>query len=188
MMDQCFPRSHDEPLAISGLGTAREWAPVLSGEPFVRHARSWVEPWRARVSAPSRAIASKKANVWWTIKSWHMVLLLPVLWLVMQGDDRGEAEPRSLLRGDRPPTYVDRNAGAAELCITLQTWDLWVSLGYLPRPAPGFPADEPRWRWKDVDDLLRGQGDRVRRRITDEESKRAARAFRTRRSRRSRDD
>lgn len=56
----------------------------------------------------------------------------------------------------RTPAYVDRELGAAELRISPTTWDQWVKGGRLPPPAPGFPADAPRWRWADVDRKLAG--------------------------------
>jgi hypothetical protein len=57
----------------------------------------------------------------------------------------------------RTPAYVDRKTGAAELRISPETWDKWVSNGTLPGPAPGFPISTPRWRWVDVDRKLAGQ-------------------------------
>ncbi len=62
----------------------------------------------------------------------------------------------NVLRGDRTPGYVDRETGAAEVCISPETWDQWVKEGRLPPPAPGFPANAPRWRWEDVDRKLTG--------------------------------
>jgi hypothetical protein len=56
----------------------------------------------------------------------------------------------------RTPAYVDRATGAAELRISPETWDHWVDIGILPRPAPGFPTSTPRWRWADVDRKLAG--------------------------------
>jgi hypothetical protein len=56
----------------------------------------------------------------------------------------------------RTPAYVDRETGAAELRISPETWDKWVTDGVLPKPAPGFPASSPRWRWADVDRKLAG--------------------------------
>jgi hypothetical protein len=57
----------------------------------------------------------------------------------------------------RTPAYVDRKTGAAELRISEATWDRYVEKGIIPPPAPGFPADTPRWRWTDVDAKLAGQ-------------------------------
>lgn len=62
----------------------------------------------------------------------------------------------NLLRGDRTPAFVDRATGAAELCISPETWDSWVDEGRLPPVAKGFPESSPRWRWADVDPKLTG--------------------------------
>lgn len=63
-------------------------------------------------------------------------------------------------RGDRPPAYVDRVTGAAELRISPDTWDEWVGAGILPKPHPlGITGTTPRWRWADVDRKLSGQGE-----------------------------
>jgi hypothetical protein len=59
----------------------------------------------------------------------------------------------------RTPAYVDRETGAAELVISPATWDQWVADGRLPAPAPGFPANAPRWRWADVDRRMSGKVD-----------------------------
>jgi hypothetical protein len=58
----------------------------------------------------------------------------------------------------RTPAFVSREVGAAELGISPETWDRWVSAGILPRPSPGFPDSTPRWRWMDVDHKLAGKG------------------------------
>ena len=63
----------------------------------------------------------------------------------------------NLLRGDRTPTYVDREMGAAELRVSPDTWDKWVKEGRLPPPCDTFPAGTPRWRWEDVDRKLCGE-------------------------------
>lgn len=65
---------------------------------------------------------------------------------------------RDLVLPSRTPAYVDRNAGAAELMISPETWDRYVDAGILPRPALGFPTSTPRWRWADVDSKLVGKG------------------------------
>jgi hypothetical protein len=57
----------------------------------------------------------------------------------------------------RPPSYVCRDTGAAELEISPATWDAWVKEGRLPAAAPGFPETAPRWRWADVDQKLAGK-------------------------------
>jgi hypothetical protein len=63
----------------------------------------------------------------------------------------------NLLRGDRTPSYVDRDTGAAELRISPATWDQWVKDGRLPPPCEGFPPTTLRWRWEDVDRRLSGK-------------------------------
>jgi len=60
-------------------------------------------------------------------------------------------------RGERPPAYVSREVGAAELGVSPETWDRWVQNGTLPPRAPGFPENSPRWRWADVDRKLSGR-------------------------------
>ena len=57
----------------------------------------------------------------------------------------------------RTPAFVSREVGAAELGISPETWDRWVSAEILPPAAPGFPASTPRWRWMDVDHKLAGK-------------------------------
>jgi hypothetical protein len=57
----------------------------------------------------------------------------------------------------RTPAFVSREVGAAELVISPETWDRWVSEGILPAAAPGFPTSTPRWRWMDVDHKLAGK-------------------------------
>lgn len=49
----------------------------------------------------------------------------------------------------RPPCYVDRETGAAELCITTETWDAMVLTGELPPATVTFSIGH-RWRWLDV--------------------------------------
>jgi hypothetical protein len=63
--------------------------------------------------------------------------------------------------GERAPSYVSREIGAAELCISPSTWDRWVAERKLPAPSPEFPADSPRWRWADVDHRLSGKGKEI---------------------------
>lgn len=63
-------------------------------------------------------------------------------------------------RGDRPPAYVDRETGAAELRISPATWDDWVEVGILPKPImTGVTGTTPRWRWADVDLKISGKKD-----------------------------
>ena len=57
----------------------------------------------------------------------------------------------------RTPAFVSREVGAAELVISPETWDRWVSEGIPPAAAPGFPTSTPRWRWMDVDHKLAGK-------------------------------
>jgi hypothetical protein len=59
----------------------------------------------------------------------------------------------------RTPAYVDRETGAAEFCVSPETWDRWDKEGRLPSPAPGFPPSTPRWRWADVDRKMSGKPD-----------------------------
>src|SRR5215216_5351573 len=60
------------------------------------------------------------------------------------------------LVGERTPSFVDRETGAAELRISPETWDRWVQESRLPPQSPGFPPSTPRWRWVDVDRRLIG--------------------------------
>lgn len=48
----------------------------------------------------------------------------------------------------RTPSFVSREIGAAELCISPDTWDALVRRGVLPRPV--MIGDNPRWRWDHV--------------------------------------
>jgi hypothetical protein len=58
----------------------------------------------------------------------------------------------------RTPAYVSREIGAAELCISPDTWDEWVRAGLLPPPCKlGASGSTPRWRWADVDAALTGR-------------------------------
>lgn len=57
----------------------------------------------------------------------------------------------------RPPSYVCRETGAAELEVSPDTWDRFEADGRLPARAPGFPESTPRWRWADVDAKLSGK-------------------------------
>lgn len=60
---------------------------------------------------------------------------------------------RRPVTGDRPPTYLDKAALAAELCISESTVDEWVRRGILPKP---YRLCGPvRWRWAEVDAHLR---------------------------------
>lgn len=66
---------------------------------------------------------------------------------------------RDLPLPSRTPAYVSREVGAAELCISVGTWDDWVKAGVLPPPTAwlGPSGNNPRWRWKDVDSFLCGR-------------------------------
>jgi hypothetical protein len=66
-----------------------------------------------------------------------------------------------IVRGDRPPAYVSRETGAAELCISPETWDRWAVEDKLPRAAAGSPPGSPRWRWEDVDRKISGRGEMI---------------------------
>jgi hypothetical protein len=66
---------------------------------------------------------------------------------------------RKLRLPPRTPAYVDRETGAAECCVSPETWDRWEKEGRLPSPAPGFPLSTPRWRWADVDRKMSGKPD-----------------------------
>jgi hypothetical protein len=58
----------------------------------------------------------------------------------------------------RTPSYVSREIGAYELCISPETWDAWVRTGILPPPAKLGPGGgTPRWRWADIDTALQGK-------------------------------
>jgi hypothetical protein len=62
----------------------------------------------------------------------------------------------------RTPAYVSREIGAAELCISPDTWDEWVAAGHLPPPRTRGPnGASPRWRWADIDQRLCGQEPKV---------------------------
>ena len=58
----------------------------------------------------------------------------------------------------RPPTYVSRETGAAELDLSVDTWDAMVKAGRLPAPIPtGISGTTPRWRWSEVEQALGGR-------------------------------
>lgn len=62
------------------------------------------------------------------------------------------------IRTPRPPSYVSRETGAAELDISADTWDAMVKAGQLPPPIRvGISGTTPRWRWEDVDAALAGR-------------------------------
>lgn len=60
--------------------------------------------------------------------------------------------------GDRPPAFVSRETGAAELDFSVDTWDAMVAAGKLPPPLKtGIAGTTPRWRWTDVERALAGK-------------------------------
>jgi hypothetical protein len=72
------------------------------------------------------------------------------------------ARKRDLPLPARTPAYVSREVGAAELCISPDTWDEWVAAGLLPPPRTrGASGASPRWRWADCDQRLCGQEPKV---------------------------
>ena len=67
---------------------------------------------------------------------------------------------RADLLRSRPPSYVSRETGAAELDISTDTWDAMVKVGQIPMPVPaGISGTTPRWRWADVDAALSGRSE-----------------------------
>jgi len=56
----------------------------------------------------------------------------------------------------RTPTYVSREIGAAELCVSPETWDTMVARGELPPPEFKVGGVMPRWRWQSVQEWLSG--------------------------------
>lgn len=71
---------------------------------------------------------------------------------------RAAREMRKLRPADRirPPCYVDRETGAAELCISTETWDAMVATGELPPATMHLRGRLPRWLWEDVREWLSG--------------------------------
>lgn len=58
----------------------------------------------------------------------------------------------------RPPTYVSRATGAAELDMSVDLWDAMVKSGRLPPPTlVGISGTTPRWRWAAVEAALGGR-------------------------------
>jgi hypothetical protein len=57
----------------------------------------------------------------------------------------------------RTPTYVSREVGAAELCISPDTWDRMVDRKELPPPT--IVSGMPRWKWESVEAWLSGKRD-----------------------------
>jgi hypothetical protein len=56
----------------------------------------------------------------------------------------------------RTPAYVSREVGAAELCISPETWDAMVARGELPPPDYKIGGTMPRWKWTTVESRLNG--------------------------------
>jgi hypothetical protein len=54
----------------------------------------------------------------------------------------------------RTPTYVSREVGAAELCVSPDTWDRMVAAGELPPPDTRLLGAMPRWKWEKVEAWL----------------------------------
>lgn len=61
----------------------------------------------------------------------------------------------------RTPTYVSREVGAAELCISPETWDAMVARGELPTPDHKIGGVMPRWKWSRVEDWLSMKAERA---------------------------
>ena len=57
----------------------------------------------------------------------------------------------------RTPTFVSREVGAAELCISHDTWDRMVDRRELPPPV--IVSGMPRWKWEAVEAWLSGKRD-----------------------------
>jgi hypothetical protein len=55
----------------------------------------------------------------------------------------------------RTPTFVSREVGAAELCISPDTWDRMVDRKELPSPT--IVSGMPRWKWESVEAWLSGK-------------------------------
>jgi hypothetical protein len=56
----------------------------------------------------------------------------------------------------RPPVFVDRETGAAELCVSTETFDAMVLTGELPPATVHLRTRLPRWRWSDIEAWLSG--------------------------------
>ena len=59
----------------------------------------------------------------------------------------------------RTPAYVSREVGAAELCISPETWDRMVAAGELPKADKRLLGTMPRWEWAAVQSHLKGDGE-----------------------------
>ena len=61
----------------------------------------------------------------------------------------------------RTPAYVSREVGAAELCVSPETWDRMVAAGELPKADKRFLGTMPRWEWAAVQGHLRDDDERA---------------------------
>jgi len=59
----------------------------------------------------------------------------------------------------RTPAFVSRAVGAAELCISPETWDRLVASGVLPPADTKLGGASPRWQWAKVIARLSGRGE-----------------------------
>ena len=55
---------------------------------------------------------------------------------------------KSVILGDRPPSFVSKATLAAELDISASTVDEWVRRGILPKPIRR--GSSVRWCWADI--------------------------------------
>lgn len=62
---------------------------------------------------------------------------------------------RTAVIGERPPSYVSKDALAAELCVCETTIDAYVQRGLLPKPFK--LGGSVRWCWADVTLSLKAQ-------------------------------
>jgi hypothetical protein len=61
----------------------------------------------------------------------------------------------------RTPAWVSRDVGAAELCISPETWDRMVAADELPKPDQRFLGTMPRWEWNRVTARLKNRQDQA---------------------------
>ena len=61
----------------------------------------------------------------------------------------------------RTPAYVSREVGAAELCVSPETWDRMVAAGELPKADKRFLGTMPRWEWAAIQAHLRSDNERA---------------------------
>lgn len=73
-----------------------------------------------------------------------------------------EVSARRPITNSRPPAFVSRETGAAELDLSVDTWDAMVKAGKLPPPVPaGITGATPRWLWEDVKAAMLGKMPKV---------------------------